>query len=38
MNIKKVYYLERNPDTSEIVEKTIDNIQDKSYWKFLEKN
>jgi len=36
MNIKKVYYLERNAESSEIIEKTINNIQDKSFWKFLE--
>jgi len=36
MNIKKIYYLERNPETSEVIEKSIDNIQDKSYWKFIE--
>jgi len=36
MNIKKVYYLERDPKTSKIIEKTIDDIQDKSFWKFIE--
>jgi len=36
MNIKKVYYLERDPKTLKIIEKTIDDIQDKSFWKFIE--
>jgi len=36
MNIKKIYYLERDPNTFEIIEKSIDDIQDKSFWKFLE--